>query len=519
MELRLYAWQKECLSLWSDNGCRGIVNVVTGAGKTMLALAAVERLSALPGMGSLRVRIVVPKTFLVRQWERALREYLSVSREDIGIYTGSRKSGPNRMFMIYVINSARYSLARHIVGDVSSSRPVFLIADECHHYGTDENARIFDFYKRIDKNARVYTLGLSATPNCEHFEDVLVPSLGREIFQFSFNHALRAGIINRFAVFHIGLMFSGFERVDYDDLTDQISLALTRLRRICPNLGARDSSSFFSGLKHLAETSKDPETADLANAVVMLSYQRKEIVYQAGARVCCVLDLVRLIRRDAKIIIFGERIEKADEIYYRLSNIYPNEAGLYHSGLNKSAGESALKRFEDGEIRILVSCKTLDEGLSVNNADVGIIVSSTGSKRQRIQRLGRILRKKDTERLAYFYYLYIENTVEETDLLREHLSGLERFVSMIDLYYNDRTGEFSDSYYSVLAASVISRYRDSGWSGEAVAELDRNFKKGIVTCDWLIDEEQCLERIRGAKDRVSRNYYTAMLYLIREMKK
>ena len=40
---KLYAWQKECLAAWEENRFRGIINVVTGAGKTYLALAAIER--------------------------------------------------------------------------------------------------------------------------------------------------------------------------------------------------------------------------------------------------------------------------------------------------------------------------------------------------------------------------------------------------------------------------------------------------------------------------------------------
>jgi len=519
MEFQLYAWQEECLTAWFENGCKGIVNVVTGAGKTVLAMAAVRRLSKLPDMDALRVFIVVPKTFLVRQWARALREYLSIPREQIGVYSGTQKSAAGRQFMIYVVNSARYALARHILDSFSASRPVFLIADECHHYGTDENAKIFDFFPYVTKSTRFYSLGLSATPRCEHFEDVLVPYLGREIYHFSFKRALNAGVINRFAIFHVCLRFNAGERLDYDDLTEQISSALRQLRKACPNIGARDSTSFFSELRRIADTGKDAEAADLAGAIILMSYRRKEIVYQANARIQCVLDLVRLIRRDARIIIFGERIDKADEIYYKLCGIYPNETGLYHSGLDKNTGESALKRFEDGDIRILVSCKTLDEGLSVSDADVGIIVSSTGSSRQRIQRLGRILRKKEADRLAYFYYLYIDDTTEETDMLQEHFMGLERLVSIIDLYYDDKSGELSNSYYDSLTESIITRFWEAGWDSASVSELTRNFRKGLITCDWWLTEEQCRNLINRAVDKSTRNYYVAMMYLAREIRK
>jgi superfamily II DNA or RNA helicase len=528
MKLRLYAWQEECLKIWLDNGCKGIVNVVTGAGKTALAAAAIERLMI--EKDSLRVKIVVPKTFLVRQWSRALMEYLQVPREDIGIYSGSRKSDPDRKFMIYVINSARHSLARHTLNDLLNLNPVLLVADECHHYGTEENAKIFDFYPwrlagrpggahhahnlLIASNTPVYTLGLSATPFCEHFTDILVPCLGSEIYRFSFYNALSADIINRFAVFHVCLRFTAYEQELYDEFTDKIIMALAKLRKHNPDTGARDSSSFFLKLRRLA--GKGGEASELAKAVLLLTYQRKNIVYHANSRVRCVYDLVRLIRKDAKIIIFGERIETADEIYRGLNDIFPNESGIYHSGKHKNVGESALKRFEDGEIRILISCRTLDEGLSVTSADVAVIVSSTSSARQRIQRLGRILRKKDNGRRAYFYYLYIDGTTEETDFLQDHTRDLETQVSFMYLNYDDRTGEFSNNFYSQLVEAAKLRAAENAWSDEMMRELERNFRKGLITSDWWLTEEECEENIRRTKDKSERNYYTAISYLIRE---
>ena len=528
MKLRLYAWQEECLKIWLENGCKGIVNVVTGAGKTALAAAAIEQLLKTDA-DSLRIKIVVPKTFLVRQWSRALMEYLQVPRKDIGVYFGSRKS-VDRKFMIYVINSARNSLARHTLRELLSSKPVFIIADECHHYGTDENARIFDFYSwrladkpsmehhahdlSIASNTPVYTLGLSATPFCEHFSDVLVPCLGPEIYRFSLYSALRADIINMFAVFYICLRFDKYEQGLYNELTDKIGIAMEELRKCCPNIGAFNSSSFFAELRRLIGVGN--ELSELALVIMCLFYKRRDVVYNAASRVRCVFDLVRLIRKDAKIIIFGERIETADEIYEGLKSIFPNESGIYHSGVHRSVGESALKRFEDGEIRILVSCRTLDEGLSITSADVAIIVSSTNSVRQRIQRLGRILRKKDNGRQVYFYYLYIYGTTEESVFSQEHMSGLERQVSFIDLNYNERTGEFSNNSYNQLVEAVKLRTAKKSWSNEMLQELSKNLNKGLITCDWLLPEEVCEEYIRSAKDKSLRNYFTAILYLIRE---
>ena len=87
--LKLHEWQIECLNLWAENKYRGIVNAVTGSGKTTLALSAVRRLQAAAGR-ELRVKIVVPQTFLAGQWKEEIKRQLGATSADIGLYFGKR---------------------------------------------------------------------------------------------------------------------------------------------------------------------------------------------------------------------------------------------------------------------------------------------------------------------------------------------------------------------------------------------------------------------------------------------
>ncbi len=75
MEQELYHWQEECLNQWIANNGRGMVQAVTGSGKTLLALAA-DRLSQNTEL-DLRIKIVVPTGALLRQWNRALKAFLN----------------------------------------------------------------------------------------------------------------------------------------------------------------------------------------------------------------------------------------------------------------------------------------------------------------------------------------------------------------------------------------------------------------------------------------------------------
>lgn len=153
MKRELYQWQEECLKRWKNNKSRGIVQAVTGSGKTLLALEAIRQLQKeVPGV--LRIKIVVPTAELMRQWNRSLREYLRSEEKEsfhevsqgsrIGLRGSGYRDPLDRKYMIYVINSARYELAREILAELKNGDSVLLIADECHHYGSEQNRLIFE---------------------------------------------------------------------------------------------------------------------------------------------------------------------------------------------------------------------------------------------------------------------------------------------------------------------------------------------------------------------------------------
>ena len=517
MKKQLLSWQENCLNAWESNGFNGIAHVITGAGKTILAIAAITRLFNATNT-NLKIKIVVPKTFIMYQWHTVLREELEISREDIGFFSGSHKSSSNKPFMLYVINSARDVLARHVVEDVEKGDKVFLIADECHHYGSLANSEIFGYKHLLPQEFSPYTLGLSATPWCTNYNEVLVPALGDEIYRFGFLAALHADVINQFVLFNIRVSFSPEERDTYDELSNLLSIALYKLSEIDPNIkfGRSSSFSFFATLKELI-SSGETEVAELAKTILILTLQRRSVVYQAKYRIEAVIELLSRIPKSAKIIIFGERIETAIEINQRLSKIYHNEVGVYHSKVPKQLGIHTLRQFEDGSIRILVTCKTLDEGLNIANTDVGIVVSSTGSRRQRVQRLGRVLRKKPDGKKSHFYYLYIGDTTEEEELLKEIIRPeYDGILNNIDLYFDEETGIFENPKYNEWESAIVQRMVENGSEPEEVIEFMRNADSGILTEDWLMSESQCLKKINSATTIAEKNYYIAMLLIIRE---
>lgn len=516
----LFSWQLECLNIWFANQGRGIANVVTGAGKTVLALGAIARLekvlSSESGPG-LKIKIVVPKVFLANQWAQTLQEDLGISRHEMGIYCGVHKDNIERKYMIYVVNSARYTLARHVLEDYHKGHAILLIADECHHYSSPENSRIFDFMEKMAPGAapRYYALGLSATPQTANYKEKLVPALGPEIFRYGFADALNANIISTFSIFNLKLKFTPHEEEHYLDLSEQLTCALERLRHRCPSLSGLSSPQFFATLEQLASSSEDSMVGSLARSVLVLATSRKDIVYRAQARISCVQQLLMLIPQTSKVLIFNERIEVAEAIYKGLQQYFPSQVGRYHSEMDEGSRKNMLRKYQDSQIRILVSCRALDEGLNVPETDVGIIASSTSSSRQRIQRMGRILRRSSLDYTACLYYLYIGSSNEEQELLADINHELAGTIPVLDLEYDHQAQIFFHHHYQVLADRVRAYAHRQGWAAHTISEIERNLEQGKLRCDWWTSEKTCTVRIKSAHSRSERNYWITMRLMLK----
>jgi len=512
LQKELFDWQRECLDLWSRSDNRGIVSAVTGGGKTVLALHGAKLLEeTLRRQGrKLKVRIIVPKTFLVFQWKAAILEETDVRRSEIGCYWGSHKDDPALRYMIYVMNSARFSLSRHILADIQRGYHVLLIVDECHHCAGEINAKIFDFVPRLGENAsRYHALALSATADRIACDPRFAAALGNVIYRYGLPQALREGVVSEFMLFHVGVSFLLEERDEYEDFSIKLAKSITAVRTHCPALHRLSGAAFFAKLERLM--AEGGAAGSAAAQVLLLSYRRKELVHMAENWVSCACRLAVLLPAHSKILLFGERIECAVRIYDRLCALLPGQAAMYHSGMSKESAKSALLRYQNAEVRILVGCRALDEGLNVPETDVGIVVSSSRAELQRVQRLGRILRRKHSPLPAKLYYLYLEDAGEEM----AYLDGDNEACPVIPLTYDGEADGFLCTAYEPLAKRVLAHIRDKKITPGAQAELLKNMERCLPRGDFCLTEELCLRMREGAESQPERNYWTATLLLVR----
>jgi len=225
----------------------------------------------------------------------------------------------------------------------------------------------------------------------------------------------------------------------------------------------------------------------------------------ASAWLDCAYDLIQKLGIQDKILIFGERILQAEELYKRLRYPYPEKVGRYHSKLGTQANKNVLERFRSGEIRILIACKAIDEGVDVPDAAVGIILSGTSTQRQRIQRLGRIIRKKENKGRARLYYLHITESSEDSCFL-PNTKGNRIF----DLDYLQDTGSFSNPCYMRKASAVLEQMQNADLAENIIQEAAHWLDLGAVRTDWLAGPDAIKLHIQHAKSTRERNYWMCM---------
>ena len=369
-------WQSRALQIW-EQSFRGVVSVVTGGGKTTFALMCMQVFRK--HAPDCRFIIVVPTLALLDQWFINLREDLAVPKATIACFSGEDRPSQFTNINLMVMNTAREYACK-----AAKTQNSMLIVDECHRAATQSNALSL-------RGKHKATLGISATPEREHddlFNDVLVPKLGPIIFRYDYNQALRDGVIVPFDLVNVSTNMTREEQIQYDNATVDIARTYDKLK---------------SGT-----VSK--------NLLVRKLQRRARMAASSIQRIPVAIRLAEQ-HRESRMIIFHESIDAAETILKILLARRFN-ATVYHSRVSPEMRRDNLRLYSKGIFDVLVTCRALDEGVDVPETEIAIVVSSTGSLRQRIQRLGRVLRPALGKPRARIYTIYVSKP-EEDRLIRE----------------------------------------------------------------------------------------------------
>lgn len=420
-----WGWQKEALDRWSAAGHIGIIEAVTGSGKTFLAMEAWRRL--LKRHSDTYTLVVVPSITLQEQWVVRLEENFPGKRI-ARLGNGHHESFRDGKICVAVVNSvvgvgrtapeARLlSLFEHCRRHRDNRS--FLIADECHHY---IEAEVFKRVRTLVKYNAV--LGLSATVGA-HFQ---VQGLGKIVYSYTFADAVRRGDLPPLTLLNVRCQLHADERKQYQSLSDSIREQADYVQRLFAEEFAEDdfsSEDFWLTLKRL-DRQAGPEGEPAIRKLMVLLFKRSAIVYQSREKQSAACTLIRDLLSSPqrrKVIVFFERIvtaeESAERVELEAAQNCRNEVaarglwtGIIHSGLDDSERRAVLDEFRRAERGIFFACRMLDEGFDVPDVDAAVLVASTKSKRQRVQRIGRVLRRGDGKKQPVVLTLFCDQTTD-----------------------------------------------------------------------------------------------------------
>ncbi len=365
-------YQEEALARWRSSGHAGVVILPTGAGKTMLAAMAIHAL----GLWTL---VVVPTLDLLQQWHAALLQALGLHADDVGIFGGGEKE-------IRPITIITYDSAALYLHELK--RFGLLVWDECHHLPAPT-------YRSIAEGAFTpLRLGLSATPERSDMMHVdLAQLIGPEVYRRSPAELTEGRYLAQYKEVRVPITLSPEDEARY---VEQHALYQAFLRR--RHIFLRTPEDFQRKLVYLS--ARDPE----ARQALLAWREARHIAMNAPAKYD---EIERLLQRHAadQVILFSEYNSVVGEISRRfcLPSI------TYKTPTEER--RAILARFRTGQYTKLISGRVLNEGVDLPDCRVAIIVSGNSTKREYIQRLGRVLRPKAGE--ALLYELITDGTTEE----------------------------------------------------------------------------------------------------------
>ena len=402
-------YQEEAIAAWLGNDGRGLLEMATGTGKTVTALAGSVQLWEREG--ALAVVIAVPYQHLVDQWAKDAaqfgyvpilayqnkKQWLDELNEQILAFNGRYRSA------LCVITTHTTFITDHFQESIARlANPALLIADEAHHLGAERSRE--NYPPHIP-----FRLGLSATPN-RWFDDegtaALTDYLGPTVYRFSLQQAIGKTLTPYYYYPHL-VELTDDEMASYREL----SLKIARLSR--------------------------QDDSEAQKALQMLLIKRVNLLNRASNKLEVLADLLDKVP-DIRHTLFYCAPKQIDEVM----RLVGWEKGIFVDRF--TAEETAKERqrllvdFAAGELHALAAMKCLDEGVDVPSTRTAYFLASSSNPREFIQRRGRILRQHPNKEFSIIHDLIAIPPVEaisdetvvqsERGIVRRELQRFKEFA-------------------------------------------------------------------------------------------
>jgi superfamily II DNA or RNA helicase len=365
-EPRVY--QTEAVNAWIQNKRRGIVCLPTGAGKTFVAEMCIARTKR-PTL------VVAPTLDLVGQWYDRLK---TAFQQEVGILGGGHHEVLPLTVSTY--DSAHLYLAQY------GMRFCCLIFDEVHHLPAPA------YLQSTRHSLAPFRLGLTATLEREDGrESLLNDAVGPVVYRKEITE------------------LSGVFLADYE--TETIMVPLTEEERSQYDAYRKSYTDFLEAKKIDMRSGGwnafiRAAASSRAGRAAFQGHREAKMIAQGAQGKIEIVDRLLQRHKGQRALIFTNDNLTA----YRISRLFLIPCITHQTKIKERRG--LIDQFTSGELKVLVTSRVLNEGVDLPSAEVAIVMSGTGTVREHVQRLGRILRPSEGKR-AVLYELVAQDTAEE----------------------------------------------------------------------------------------------------------
>ena len=362
-------YQQQAIDEWKRHERCGVVILPTGAGKSLVAQMAIER----TGRSTL---IVVPTIDLMNQWYDLL---LASFQAEVGLIGGG-------YYEVGALTITTYASAFRFMERLGNKFGL-LIFDECHHLP----GSVYRYAAEL--SIAPFRLGLTATPERADGEERSLNQLIGPILYRREAQEMAGEYLADYKIVRLNVRLSSEERALYQSERNIF-------RRFLNDKGIdlSDLQGWQTFIK-MSARSKEGRRA-------MLAYREsKRVALGTDSKLSVLADLLLRHKKERTLIFTAE-----NEMVYRISEKFLIPAITHQTGIKER--REWLEAFNQGDVLVLATSKVLNEGVNIPKATVAIILSGSGSTREHIQRLGRILRKQPGKE-AILYEVIASETTEE----------------------------------------------------------------------------------------------------------
>ena len=382
----LHDYQVKALDAWKHANGRGSIVLPTGAGKTLVAVHAIHHVSA-------STVVLVPTTSLLYQWYALLT---NIFQTEIGVYYSSEKR-------VLPLTVTTYHSAGDLIAEYGNSFKL-LICDEVHHLPAKT------WGEAALMTPAPFRLGLTATYPEEYEQVGDRWRLDELIGPIVYTQQLESLVGKQLAEYRtqrVRVDLTPQERATYETLHETY-LGFVRERELQRKHGA----GWLRELMRLSAIDPHARRAMLARKYLLSILESCQGKFAA---------LEALLREHAgeRILVFTE----SNAVAYKISHQYLVPVISHETGVAER--KHILEAFQAGRYSVIVTSKVLNEGIDVPEAKVAIVIGGGVSKREYLQRLGRILRKKEPLK-AVLIELLVRNTIEEGKVQRRQVPREKR---------------------------------------------------------------------------------------------